>query len=114
MEKGVNKRVHRNAMRTGLVMLAATIAALIGAPSALADDPCLPENGCVPGVVEPPLDPDQAGNPQTMTIDWQIPDVPPSVTVDIGLPSPPTPKHKTCKQKRKHAASKKCKSGKAK
>jgi hypothetical protein len=82
--------------------------ALLGAPGALADEPCLPENGCIPGEVEPPIPPDEAGNPQPVTVDWHpIPDVPPAVTFDLGLPAP---KHSTCKQKRKHAAaSKKCK-----
>ena len=80
--------------------------------TAAADDPCLPENGCIPGEVAPPVPPDQAGNPQGVTVDWtQIPDVPVSVTVSLGLPAPPP--HKTCKKKRKHAAaSKKCQSRK--
>jgi hypothetical protein len=90
-----------------LAMLAVSIAALVGAPGAVADD-CPQEDGWVCGVTAPPVPPDQAGNPQAVTIDWTtIPGVPPSVSVPLGLPAPP---HKACKHKRKHAATaKKCK-----
>ena len=101
---GLGRRI---AIAVGATLVAGVFA-FSAAPGAAADDPCLPENGCVPGEVEPPVPPDQAGNPQPVTIDWvPIPDVPPSVGVPLGLPAPP---HQTCKHKRKHAAaSKKCK-----
>jgi hypothetical protein len=95
---------HLTAKRAMLATLAVSIAALIGAPGAVADG-CVPEDGWVCGVTDPPVPPDQAGDPKPVTIDLQqIPDVPSSVTVPLGLPAPP---HKTCKQKRKHAAASK-------
>jgi hypothetical protein len=101
---------HSNAGWMTLTVLAVVAAALFAAPSASADDPCLPENGCVPGEVAPPLPPDQAGDPQTVTIDWvKIPDVPPYVEVPLGLPAPPKGK---CAKHRAHsgsAAAKRCK-----
>jgi hypothetical protein len=91
----------------GMLMMCA----LVGAPGAAADDPCLPENGCVPPVVAPPLPPDQFGDPGTESLGAsQIPGLPPYVEVPLPITAPT---HKTCKQKRKHAAAaKKCKSRK--
>jgi hypothetical protein len=104
-EKGFGRRV---VLALGAMLIAGAFA-FSAAPGAAADDPCLPENGCIPGEVAPPVPPDQAGNPQAVTIEaTQIPDVPPAVMIDLGLPAPP--KHKKCTHKRKHAAaSKKCK-----
>jgi hypothetical protein len=93
---------HSNAGWMTLTALAVAAAALFAAPSASADDPCLPENGCVPGEVAPPLPPDEAGDPQTVTIDWvKIPDVPPYVVV----PMPALPSPKACKAKHRHGSS---------
>jgi hypothetical protein len=99
---------HSNAKRVTLAVLAASIAALLGAPGALAEDDCVPENGCGPPVVAPPVPPDQAGDPQAVTIGaTKIPDVPPYVTI----PMPPYAAPKACKAKHRHSAShpKKCK-----
>jgi hypothetical protein len=95
---------HLTAKRAMLVTLAVSITALIVAPGAAADA-CVPEDGWVCGVTAPPVPPDQAGNPQPVTIEVvQNPDVPPSVGVDLGLPAPP--KHATCKRRHKaHSAS---------
>jgi hypothetical protein len=112
MEKGPHVDEQRGtgrSARAALAVVAVSIAALFAVPGALADDGCVPENGCVPGEVEPPLPPDQAGNPQPVTIDWvPIPDVPPSVGVDLGLALPPH--RKAChakKHKRDASAAKK-------
>ena len=78
-------------------------------PGAGADDPCLPEQGCVPPVVAPPLSPDEAGDPQAVTIEaTQIAPVAPYVIV----PMPPYSRPKACRGKHKAKAAsppKKCK-----
>jgi hypothetical protein len=88
------------ALATLVVMIA-----LVAAPAAPADE-CLPENGCIPGEVAPPVPPDEAGDPQPVTISsTQIPDVPPAVT----YPAPPYSAPKKCKKKHHRAtARKKC------
>jgi hypothetical protein len=98
---------HLTAKRAMLIALAVSIAALIGAPGAVADG-CVPEDGWVCGVTAPPVPPDQAGNPQPVTIDWQqIPDAPPYVTVPMPVYAAP----KACKAKHRHNTphAKKCK-----
>jgi hypothetical protein len=80
------------------------------APTAGADDPCLPENGCVPPVVAPPVPPDEAGDPQAVTISaTRIPDVPPAVIVPMPLRSPPTAKACKAKHRARASAQKRCK-----
>jgi hypothetical protein len=85
-----------------LVLIALGAVGAVGVPSASGDD--CPE-GWVCGVTAPPVPPDQAGNPQPVTIEAdQNPDVPPSVGVDLGLPQPPH--RKACHAKKhKHDAS---------
>jgi hypothetical protein len=102
MEKGQQVDAQRSAGRSArlaMAVVAVSIVALFAAPGALADD------GWVIGQVEPPVPPDQAGNPHPITIEAdQIPDVPPSVGVQLGLPAPP--KHASCKRRHKaHSAS---------
>jgi hypothetical protein len=92
-----------------LLALAAICAlGVFAVPSAGADE-C--PDGWVCGVTAPPVPPDQAGDPQSVTIEAiQIPDVPPYVVVPMPVYSGPkacTPKHhqraahKKCKTKRK-------------
>jgi hypothetical protein len=104
-ETGFRRRI---VLALGAILIAG-IFAFNAAPGAAADDPCPPEGCWVRGEVEPPISPDQAGDPHPVTIEaTQIPDMPPAVTFDLGLPAPP--KHTKCRHKRKHAtASKKCK-----
>jgi hypothetical protein len=110
MEKDVREKRHPKTRTATLAALAVVVGVLVGAPSANADDPCLPENGCTPGQVEPPIDPGQAGDPIPVTVEWTpIPDVPSSVVVPTGLPDPSH--RKACAKKRAHKASatkKKC------
>jgi hypothetical protein len=80
------------------------------APAAGADDTCLPENGCVPGVVAPPIPPDEAGDPQAVTIGaTQIPDLPPYVNVPMPPYSGPPAKACKAKHHRSTSARKGCK-----
>jgi hypothetical protein len=112
MEKGMPTNGHRKARGAAVAALAVAIAALIGAPSALADDPCLPENGCVPPVVAPPVPPDQFGDPQPITIGAiRIPDVPPYVDIPMPPYTGTATGHKGCKHNhaRNASATKRCK-----
>ena len=85
----------RKAVTATLAVLSVSVAALLGAPGALGDTSCPSPSpdGWVCGATEPPIPPDQAGNPLPITIEAdQIPDVPPSVTVDLGLQAHPKKK----------------------
>jgi hypothetical protein len=96
VEKDVQANAHHKARTATLAVVAALIAALLGAPGALADTSC--PDGWVCGVVEPPVPPDQAGDPQPVTIGaTQIPDVPPYV--DIPFPGYQSPGPTACKAK---------------
>jgi hypothetical protein len=100
----------RRRLATALVIAAAALlgvsAGLIGASAAPAD------GGWITGTTEPPIDPGQGGNPVPTTITYvPIPDVPSSVPIDLGLPSPPPySPPRACKQAHKGAAAaaKKC------
>jgi hypothetical protein len=101
---------HPSAKKALLVAFAVAMAALLVSPAAFAEDPCLPENGCVPPVVAPPVPIGQAGDPRPVTIDWvPIPDVPPYVQVPLGLPAPPKGKCAKHKAHNRAAAAKRCK-----
>jgi hypothetical protein len=96
--------------RAVLTVFAVAIAALMVSPTAFAEDPCLPENGCVPGVVGLPVPIDQAGDPQPVTIEWvPMADAPPYIEVPLGLPAPPKGKCAKHKAHSRASAAKRCK-----
>lgn len=105
----MSRQGYSRARTATLAVLAVSIAAVFGAPSALGDTDCA--DGWVCGVTEPPIPPDQAGNPTPVTTDWvPIPDVPPSVGIDLGLPQPPHRKACHARKHKHHAsAAKTCK-----